>query len=256
MNPPSQPGQVWLVIPAWCETDRLDAFASRLLPALATAGLPVTVQIVDDGSPAHLAEALAARCEGWRAQFHFVNPLHCLPSNVGKGGAVYAGWNLPGADEARWLGFCDADGSVDADEMVNLLRAAFAMTGPSCLCASRHIAGADARWGSPLRQVLSHLFASWVRWHTRLTVRDSQCGAKIVAGATYREVRAELRETRFAFDAELLLACHRVGAPIREIPVRWDWQPGSRLKLGRDGLVMLRSVRRLGSTRRLAPGKT
>ena len=246
MNPPAQPGSLWLVIPAWCETDRLDAFAACLFPALTAAGLPVTVQIVDDGSPVVLAESLAARCEAWRTQFPFVKPLHRLPANIGKGGAVYAGWNLASADEASWLGFCDADGSVDADEMVKLLRAALATPSPSCLCASRHVRGAEARWGSWLREGLSHVFAYWVRRCTGLAVRDSQCGAKIFFGATYREVRTELRETRFAFDAELLLACHRAGAMIREIPVRWNWQPGSRLKLGRDGWAMFAAVRQLG----------
>lgn len=240
------PVRVWLVIPAWCETHRLDAFAARLFPALACASLPVTVQIVDDGSPAALAEALEARCAMWRAQFPFVNPLLRLPANAGKGGAVYAGWNLACADEANWLGFCDADGSVDAGEMVKLVRAALATPDAVCLCASRHVRGAEAHWGSWLRQGLSHVFAAWVRWHTGLTVRDSQCGAKLIPGPTYREVRAELRETRFAFDAELLLACQRAGATIRELPVRWRWQPGSRLKLGRDGWAMLGAVRQLG----------
>jgi dolichyl-phosphate beta-glucosyltransferase len=238
--------RVWLVIPAWCEAERIDAFAARLFPALAATDLPVTVQIIDDGSPSLLAEALAARCEAWRARYAFVNPLHRLPANIGKGGAVYAGWNLACAAEVSWLGFCDADGSVDADELVRLLREALAAPAPICLCASRHVAGADARWGSPLRQVLSHLFAAWVRWHTRLTVRDSQCGAKIIPAAIYRAVRSELKEERFAFDPELLLACHKAGATIREMPVRWRWQPGSRLKLGRDGWAILCAIRRLG----------
>ena len=245
--------RVWLVIPAWRETGRLDAFTALLFPALAAAGLPVTVQIVDDGSPVPLAEALAARCDAWRTQFPFVNPLHRLPINVGKGGAVYAGWNLACAADARWLGFCDADGSVDAAELVRLLREALAAPAPVCLCASRHVAGADARWGSPLRQALSHLFAAWVRWHTRLTVRDSQCGAKIIPAAIYRAVRSELKEERFAFDPELLLACQKAGATIREMPVRWRWQPGSRLKLGRDGWAMLCAIRRLGRVPVSAP---
>jgi glycosyltransferase involved in cell wall biosynthesis len=233
------------VIPAWCEAERIDAFAARLFPSLAAADLPVTVQIVDDGSPTLLAESLATRCEAWRAQYAFVNPLHRLPTNRGKGGAVYAGWDLACAADACWLGFCDADGSVDADELVRLLREALVAPALVCLCASRHVAGADARWGSPLRQVLSHLFAAWVRWHTRLAVRDSQCGAKIMPSAIYRAVRSELKEERFAFDPELLLACQKAGATIREMPVRWRWQPGSRLKLGRDGWAMLCAVRRL-----------
>ena len=93
---PAPLSRVWLVIPAWCETGRLDAFTALLFPTLAA--------------------------------------------------------------EACWLGFCDADGSVDAVELVRLCREALAAPAPVCLCASRHVGGADARWGSPLRQVLSHLF--------------------------------------------------------------------------------------------------
>jgi dolichyl-phosphate beta-glucosyltransferase len=242
-RPPS--ALVWLVIPAWREAERLDAFAARLFPALAAAAMSVTVQIVDDGSPPELAEALAARCEAWRTRWPFVRGLHRLPENMGKGGAIYAGWDLVQPDGAAWLGFCDADGSVDADEIIKLLRAALAATGPVCLCASRHAPGAQVRWGSLLRHGLSLLFAAWVRWHTELPMRDSQCGAKIIPAATYRTVRPELREQRFAFDPELLLACKRAGAVIQEIPVRWHWQPGSRLRLGRDGWAMLRAVYRL-----------
>ncbi|MCX6937890.1 MAG: glycosyltransferase [Verrucomicrobia bacterium] len=247
MSATSQPGGILLVIPAWCETVRLNAFASRLFPALAASGLPVTVQIVDDGSPAHLAEALAERCSAWRAQFPFVQPLHRLPANIGKGGAIYAGWDLAG--EAAWLAFCDADGSVDADEVVRILNTALTSPDPVCYCASRHIQGAQTHWGSILRQVLSHLFAAWVRWHTRLPLRDSQCGAKVIPRAIYRGAKGRLSEKRYAFDVELMLACFRAGVAIQEIPVRWSWQPGSRIKLARDGFSMLCAVRRIGRTR-------
>jgi glycosyltransferase involved in cell wall biosynthesis len=243
MPTPSTSSAIWLVIPAWCESARLDAFAARLFPALAASGLPVTVQIVDDGSPADVAAALALRCETWQAQWPWVRLLHRLSVNTGKGAAIYAGWDL--AESAAWLGFCDADGSIDADEVVRLLHETNATRGPTCVCASRHIKGADAIWNSWRRCALSHLFAAWIRWSTRLPIRDSQCGAKIIPCEIYRKVRSTLTEKRFAFDAELLQSCLRAGASIQELPIRWRWQPGSRLKLGRDGLAMLWSIFRL-----------
>ncbi len=229
---------LWLVIPAWREEARLHAFVTQLLPALTASGLPLAVQIVDDGSPADLAGALAARCDIWHSRWPCLRPLHRLPANTGKGGAVYAGWDLA-PPHAAWLGFCDADGSVEADEIVRLLRLALAAPEPACLCASRHLPGADALWSSPLRRLLSRIFVAAVRLRTGLDIRDSQCGCKFVSAALYQAVRPQLRERRFSFDVELLLACRAAGAAIREIPVRWEQRAGGKLRLWRDGPGML-----------------
>lgn len=249
MSPPTP--TLWLVIPAWREAERLENFAARLLPALAASGLPVALQIVDDGSPAPLADALAARCESWRDAHPFVRPLHRLPANRGKGAAIRAGWDLATAEGAAWLGFCDADGSVDADEMVRLSRLALAPSpaAPTLLLASRHIPGARARWSSPLRRSLSRLFVAWVRNRTGLPLRDSQCGAKFLPAGLYRELRPRLRIDRFAFDVDLLLAARSAGARLQEEPVWWNHRPHGRLNLARDGWVALREVARLGVNR-------
>lgn len=242
---------LWLVIPAWRETDRLEAFAARLLPALACCGLHVTLQIVDDGSPASLANALADRCKAWRDVHPFVRPLHRLPENRGKGAAVRAGWDLAVAEDATWLGFCDADGSVYAGEMIRLSHLALAMpvSEPTVLLASRHVPGAYPFWSSPLRRILSRSFAAWVRNRTGLPLRDTQCGAKFLPAALYRECRPRLRIDRFAFDVELLLEAHGAGARFQEEPVWWTHCPNGRLNLARDGWTALREVARLGVSR-------
>lgn len=239
------PTRMCLVIPCWCETDRLDRFAERLFPALSAAALPVEVQIVDDGSPLPLAESLAHRCEQWRKQYAFVNPLHRLPVNIGKGGAIYAGWNRVVDPHIHWLGFCDADGSVDVEDLILLLRAALSEPNPVCFCASRHVPDAQARWGSWLRKRLSRGFAAWVRFNTRLTLSDSQCGAKLIPAETYRTIRNQLRESRFSFDPELLLLSSKAGAEIREVPVRWTFHPNGTLRLRQDGWSMFWAVLRL-----------
>ena len=244
---------LWLVIPAWREAERLDAFAARLLPALAGCGLQVTLQIVDDGSPASLADALDDRCKAWCDAHPFVRPLHRLPENRGKGAAIRAGWDLAVAEESSWLGFCDADGSVEADEIIRLARIALAAppSAATLLLASRHVPGANARWSSPLRRILSRCFAAWVRNRTGLAIRDTQCGAKFLPAALYRELRPRLRIERFAFDVELLLAAHDAGARLQEEPVSWTHRANGRLNLSRDGWTALREVARLGVNREL-----
>ena len=44
--------------------------------------------------------------------------FHRLPDNVGKGGAVYTGWDLD--CESEWLGLLDADGSIPPREVLRL----------------------------------------------------------------------------------------------------------------------------------------
>jgi glycosyltransferase involved in cell wall biosynthesis len=238
---------LWLVIPAWREAERLHAFAARLWPALAAGGLPVTVQIVDDGSPAALADALEARCLRWHEQYPFIRPLLRLPKNRGKGAAVYAGWDIAVTEGATWLGFCDADGSVDADEIIRLARLALATPCPDqvLVLASRHVRGARARWSSPLRFALSRLFVAWVHHRTRLPLRDTQCGAKFLPASLYGRVRPELHIERFAFDVELLATAKQAGAVFREEPIAWTHRAGERLNLVRDGWTALREVGRL-----------
>lgn len=244
----TMPPQLWLVIPAWREAERLETFATRLLPALANSGLPIALQIVDDGSPAVFADTLDARCRAWGSSHPFVQPLLRLPRNRGKGAAIYAGWDLAVANAATRLGFCDADGSVDADEMIRLSR--LALDPPpeesEVLLASRHWPGARARWSSPLRRVLSRAFVAWVRNQTGLAASDTQCGAKFLPAALYVRIRPELRVERFAFDVELLTAARRVGASLREEPVAWAHRANGRLNLMRDGFSAMREVVRIG----------
>lgn len=234
---------VLLVLPAFRESRRLPAFLPPLLRVLRESGLPVRVRVVDDGSPESDRVATAGLVRLLSDEFPALLPLVSLPCNLGKGGAVYAGWS----DEttARWLGFCDADGSVGPDEVVRLIRILLESGfDADALVASRR-AGCDPGVSRSFwRGVLSRAFSVWVRLVTGLPVRDSQCGCKFVLRETYRRVRPGLTETRFAFDVELLVRLMKSGASIREEPVAWHERSGGTLSVPRDGFRMLAAVLR------------
>lgn len=212
--------------------------------ALARSGLSVAVQVVDDGSPPKEGAAVAALCERLRGRWPMMRPLIALPANVGKGGAVYAGWDM--AAEARWLGFCDADGSVPADEVVRLMRMVLTANDPVvCVIASRRSSdGKSVRRRWP-RGGLSRLFSAWVRRCAGLRVRDTQCGCKFIPATIYQTIRPELRERRFVFDVELLKRAIEAGVRVIEEPVNWVSRPGGSLRLWRDGAAMAAGVWRL-----------
>jgi dolichyl-phosphate beta-glucosyltransferase len=124
-----------LVVPCYRESARLPVFLPELCAALDHIE-GARVLVVDDGSGPEEAAAARSLVEGLRPRHACLRPLLELPENVGKGGAVYAGW---AAHEGEtWLGFVDADGSCSAAEVARLVGLAAAECAPlPALFASR-----------------------------------------------------------------------------------------------------------------------
>ena len=138
----------------------------------------------------------------------FVKPL-------GKGGAV---WEGLAAARGELLAFADADNMVPAPETAKLIAA----------LAEHDIAIGDRSRGEsgeggqpPLRRLVSGLSRQWGRRFLGLPYRDTQCGAKALRSAAWRELAPRVRERGWAFDLDLLAHAHRQGMRVAEVPVRW-----------------------------------
>ena len=176
--------------------------------------------------------------------------FHRLPANVGKGGAVYAGWDLNG--DSEWVGLLDADGSIPPQEVLRVLSLLTQEDPPDAFFASRcKILGRTVH-RSWLRHVCGRIFATLVAVLTGIPVYDSQCGFKLIRRRCYEAVRSRLREKRFAFDVELLVALRQIGARIIEVPIDWFDVPGSKLHFLRDTAQMLAAVISMRRRRDLA----
>lgn len=227
------PADIVLVTPVWNDARRLAAFGPQLASALAAAGLPVHWVIADDGSDATDGARLAELVNALRQTYRWVT-LFPLPSHVGKGGVIRCAWEAH--PDAAWLGFLDADGSVSADDWLNLLRRALdagcSVIGvrDASVCAVVH--------GSPLRRALHRSFIRLSRVILCLQSADPQCGAKILRAHDYQHAAPWLREAGFAFDAELLITLQTLGIRWLEIPVRWLEVPNGKLSPWQHTLAM------------------
>jgi len=173
------------------------------------------------------------------AQQHpiLLEPL-LLDPNRGKGGAIYAGWDAA-APEVEWLGFADADGATSAHEVKRLVCAAMDPASPYDVLAGSRIQMMGRTVQRTLkRHITGRVFATMASVLTGLSLYDSQCGCKMIRRCSYLAVRAQLTETRFAFDMDLLVHLARSGAKISEFPVDWADIPGSKVSLFRDSLQM------------------
>jgi dolichyl-phosphate beta-glucosyltransferase len=137
--------------------------------------------------------------------------------------------------------FVDADGATAIDELSGLERAL--ERGADIAIGTREGAGTKIV-ASALRTYLGRAFNRAVRSRAIVGLRDTQCGFKLFQGQALA-LFPLLREDGFAFDVELLLLAQRRGLRIAEVPVNWTEVPGSKVHLLRDGLRMLRAVRRI-----------
>ena len=227
---------VHLVIPAYNEGRRLPSYLPRLCEALAELSLPWRITVVDDGSLEEDSQMMRRSAELCGTQVRF----HRLPRNLGKGGAVYAGWDLD--NDSDWVGLVDADGSIPPEEVVRILSLLKHDDAPDAFFASRcKILGRTVH-RSRTRHACGRLFATLVAVSTGIPVYDSQCGFKLVRRKCYEAIRSRLREKRFAFDVDLLIALRQSGARVIEVPIDWFDVPGSKLHFLRDSAQMLTAV--------------
>jgi dolichyl-phosphate beta-glucosyltransferase len=229
-----------IVIPCFNEEHRLGRTLDDLFAWSRPRGAAVEVVVVDDASTDGTAALVTARAAA-APELRLVR----LPRNAGKGGSVRAG--MEAARGAR-RAFADADGAVPFADMERLEAALDA--------------GADVAVGSRVldpslvdalfhRRFFGFFFRTLVRWLLVRSVADTQCGFKLFTAEAAARLFQDQLLPGFAFDVELLGRAERLGLRIAEVPVRWRDQPGSKVRVIRDGLVMARDVIRL--RRRLGP---
>ncbi len=74
---------------------------------------------------------------------------------------------------------------------------------------------------------------------------DTQCGFKLFNGTMGRQLFADARIDRFAYDVEILVLALRQGFRVMEIPVVWVNSPDSRVHPVKDSLRMLYDICRV-----------
>lgn len=244
------PATVHLIIPCYQESGRIAPFLAELCDVTHELG-GVTLRVVEDGSDtaeaARMRSILTPLCQ---QHAHLLDPLF-LPDNLGKGGAVYAGWALE--QHADWLGFVDADGSCSAAEVAKLIRLAREQSPPqSALFASRMSQFSGQVQRQWKRHFIGRVFGSLVSSLLHIRIHDSQCGLKLIPRSAYESIAPALRIHGFAFDVELLAALHDNHCPIEEIPISWFEVPGGHVHLIRDSFRMACDVWTVRRNRRQA----
>jgi dolichyl-phosphate beta-glucosyltransferase len=235
-EPMAKPFTLSIIIPAYNEAERLPATLLRITGFLAGRShlLPTEIIVADDGSRDGTARVAAGVAMPSYVEMRVVT----LPSNRGKGAAVRAG--LAASRGERVL-ITDADLATPIEEIENLLPVRAGIAAGSRGMRRELI----ARKQPFLRDHLGRLFNHILRGLSVTTLKDTQCGFKLLDGDLARVLAMQLRLDGFAFDVEMLARAERMGQRVVEVPVRWFHQDSSRVRPFRHGLQMLRDTLRI-----------
>lgn len=147
-----------------------------------------------------------------------------IPGKVGKGGAVIKGFTNANGE---FIGFTDADGSIDAENFFKLYKNIKNNDG---VIGSRRAKGAKVRGRKLSERISSYLFNITIRIFVGLKFKDTQCGAKIFTRRAANLITKNISETGWIFDVDMLNICKNKRLKIKEIPIIWIGKEGTKLK--------------------------
>ena len=212
------------IIPAKNEERRIEKTIREVDSYLRTKGLEYEILIVDSYSSDKTAEIVA------RLQQEIPALKLLESSNPGKGGAVKTGM-LASRGEIRL--FSDADNSTPPDyfeKMLPLFKGGCDIVISSRDPKDAEGAGRDIK--EPVyREILGNMgnlviqtFGVWGIW-------DTQNGFKALTAAAADKIFSQMKIGGFAFDIEMLALARRFNYKVCIIPIKWRFDPDSKVTL-------------------------
>lgn len=216
-----------IVIPAYNEETRLPASLEKISAFLAQQDYTAEVLIVENGS----SDRTFAIAQEFEQKDPTFRALHI--EQRGKGIAVKTGM-LAAKGEYRFI--CDADLSMPIEEVNNFLPPI--LKDCPIAIASREAHGSQ-RIGEPAyRHVIGRVFNTFVKIMALPGLQDTQCGFKCFSAKAAEQLFQMQTIYGWTFDVEVLFLARKLGYTICEVPIRWYFDPHSKVKFLRDSLQM------------------
>jgi len=228
-----------VIVPAYCEEERLPKMLDECIKFLEARSSSYEVVIVDDGSKDKTSDVGLDYVDKYGSEKIRVLSL---AQNRGKGGAVRMGMLRARGEK---LLFADADGATTFEDIEKLekLLGEIEVDGEGIACGSRaHLEDDSIAERTLFRTILMHGFHAVVWLFAVKSIRDTQCGFKLLTRKSAVIVFKTLHIERWAFDVEMLKIAEMVGIPTGEVPVRWMEIEGSKLNPILDAIQMFRDI--------------
>lgn len=220
-----------IIIPAHNEETRLPQTLEQALAFLKMQAYDFEILVVENGSSDRTFEIAAGFA---RAHPNLRVIREELP---GKGRAVRRGM-LEAHGQYRFM--CDADLSMSIEQVNRFIPPA--LENVDIAIGSREARGA-VRVDEPAYR---HIGGRVINFAIRLLIlpglQDTQCGFKCFTAPAAEQVFSRQSLTGWSFDIEMLFIARRRGLAIREVPIRWRFDPETKLSAVQDALRMVRDI--------------
>ena len=227
-----------IVIPAYDEEDRIGATLKRIVEYMQVQPETWEILVVDDGSTDGTAAAVKNACQS--------DSVHLLQYNGNRGKGYAVRYGILHA-QGNFVLFSDADLATPIEELVHLMDAI--RQGFDIAIGSRDVPGAKLeRRQSAIRELGGKLFNRCVQLIAVPGIHDTQCGFKLFTRASAQKIFSLCRIDNFSFDVEVLFLARKLGYKIKETPVRWTHQDGSKVRFVRDAIRMFKTLFRIRLT--------
>jgi glycosyltransferase involved in cell wall biosynthesis len=187
----------WLIIPCFNEEHRLSAQRIIGYPE----SLHCNVLLVDDASTDNTEKIINNVVDLSKGTISSIK----LPNNVGKGESIRQGFHWVISRGATQVGFVDADGAIDQDDLLALFDALDKNPSRKGIIGSRvALLGHEINRTSG-RHLIGRIFATFASFVLKQPVYDTQCGAKVFRVCeNFNAVLKSPFSSRWGFDVELL----------------------------------------------------
>jgi len=207
-----------VVIPAYNEERRISKTLKIISDFFAGTQYSYEILVVDDGSTDKTAQK--------------VKDLHLKKVRVlsykinrGKGYAVNYGVSRAGGE---FILFADADNSTPFEQIESLLANA---AGKDVIIGSRYLPGSNIKIKQPLSRRFGARFGNLlIRSILLPKIKDTQCGFKIFRKKAAREIFSRQTIWRWGFDIEILYIAKKLRYKIKEVPIEWLNDEGSKVQ--------------------------
>jgi glycosyltransferase involved in cell wall biosynthesis len=146
----------------------------------------------------------------------------------GRGRALKKAWGESDADVRLYM---DVDLSTDLKSLP-LLVTAVADDGFEIAIGSRLTKGSEVVDRTLKREITSRGYNILIHLFFPLTkFKDAQCGFKAISRKTAENILPLVKDNAWFLDTELLLLAGKAGYGIKEVPVHWEDDPDTRVKI-------------------------
>lgn len=232
-----RPVALSVIIPAYNEENRLGATLRKIITYLEERDTRFELLVVDDGSSDGTVRTAhsAVRDQGKEEYLRILEN----GTNRGKGYSVRRGML---AARGRHALLTDADLSTPIEEITKLERA-FTHQGHRIAFGSRGLKDSQTRERqSRFRETAGKIFNLAMRLVTGLPYRDTQCGFKLFAMESCRDLFRKQRLQSYAFDVEILYLARKAELTAREVGVIWRHRSDSKIRLLSDGFGLFQGL--------------